>query len=486
MLQFKETGQVLEIRQTIAKISGLSTCLYGQKVNFLNGAVGMVMGFNSDEVSVLLLMGMQTIRAGDSAYSLFEIFDVPVGEAFLGRIVNPLCEPLDKKGPISPSDRRPVFGEAVPVLERKPVEHPIETGIKILDTMIPIGKGQRELIIGDRMTGKTTLVTDIILNQKGKDVICIYCCIGKSESALNKVIQLLQSSGAIDYSIVVSATASSPPGQQYLAPYVACSLGEYFMNQGQHVLVGFDDFTRHAWTYRQLSLLMERSPGRDAYPGDVFYLHSRMIELAANLGDERGGGSMTFLPIVETLQGDVTGYIPSNLISMTDGQIYVNTELFREGVKPAIDLGLSVSRIGSKVQWPAIKALSGMLRLEYIQYKELERLTKFKSGASEEVEAKLRKGRILKELLKQDRNHPVPMEEQVVILYLYREGKLDAFSNEQLRHFQKSILNFVQKEKPELLKEIADKKTLTPEIKEALDALLGQGSVRGQASVIRY
>lgn len=471
MLQFKETGRVLEIRQTIAKVSGLSTCLYGQKVNFLNGVVGMVMGFNSEEVSVLLLMGMQTIRAGDPVYSLFEIFDVPVGEAFLGRIVNPLCEPLDNKGPIPPSARRPVFGTAVPVLERKPIEDPMETGIKILDTMIPIGRGQRELIIGDRMTGKTTLVTDVILNQKGKNVICIYCCIGKSESALNKVIQLLQSSGASEYSIVVAATASSPPGQQYLAPYVACSLGEYFMNKGQHVLVGFDDFTRHAWIYRQLSLLLERSPGRDAYPGDVFYLHSRMIELAANMGDERGGGSMTFLPIVETLQGDVTGYIPSNLISMTDGQIYVNTELFREGVKPAIDLGLSVSRIGSKVQWPAIKALSGTLRLEYIQYKELERLTKFKSGASEEVEAKLRKGRILKELLKQDRDHPIPMEEQVVILYLYREGKLNAFSNEQLRHFQKSILNFVQKEKPELLKEIADKKTLTPEIKGALDAL---------------
>lgn len=471
MLQVKETGRVLEIKQTIAKVAGLSTCLYGQKVNFLNGVVGMVMGFNSDEVSILLLVGKQTIRAGDPAYSFFEIFDVPVGETFLGRIVNPLCEPLDKKGPICPSARRPVFGEAVPVLERKPVENPLETGIKILDTMIPIGKGQRELIIGDRMTGKTTLVTDIILNQKGKEVVCIYCCIGKSESALNKVIQLLQKSGAIDYSIVVAATASSPPGQQYLAPYVACSLGEFFMNRGQHVLVGFDDFTRHAWIYRQLSLLLERSPGRDAYPGDVFYLHSRMIELAANLGKERGGGSMTFLPIVETLQGDVTGYIPSNLISMTDGQIYVDTELFSEGFKPAIDLGLSVSRIGSKVQWPAIKALSGTLRLEYIQYKELERLTKVKSGVSEEVEAKLKKGRILKELLKQDRDHPVPLEEQVVILYLYREGKLNSLPNEKIRDFQKLILNFIREEKPELLKDIATQKTLTPEIKGALEAL---------------
>ncbi len=471
MLQAKETGRVLEIKQTIAKVAGLSTCLYGQKVNFQNDVSGMVMGFNSHEVSVLLLLGKETIRAGDPAYSLFEIFDVPVGEAFLGRIVNALCEPLDNKGPIPHSVRRPVFGEAVPVLERKPVEQPIETGIKILDTMIPIGRGQRELIIGDRMTGKTTLVTDIMLNQKGKGIVCIYCCIGKSEAALNKVIQILEGSGAMEYSIVVAATASSPPAQQYLAPYVACSLGEFFMNQGQHVLVGFDDFTRHAWVYRQLSLLMERSPGRDAYPGDVFYLHSRMIELAANMGEKRGGGSMTFLPIVETLQGDVTGYIPSNLISMTDGQIYVNTELFREGFKPAIDLGLSVSRIGSKVQWPAIKALSGMLRLEYIQYKELERLTRFKSGALEEIEARLKKGRILKELLKQDRNYPVPMEEQVIILYLYREGKLNSFPNEKIRHLQKLILNFVREEKPELLKEIATQKTLTPEIKEALDKL---------------
>lgn len=471
MLQIKETGRVLEVKQTIAKIAGLSTCLYGQKVNFLNEVVGMVMGYNSNEVSVLLLMGKESIRAGDPVYSLFEIFDVPVGDAFVGRIVNALCEPLDKKGPIPPSARRPVFGEAAPVLERKPVEDPLETGIKILDTMIPIGRGQRELIIGDRMTGKTTLVTDTILNQKGKGIICIYCCIGKSESALSKVIQILQQSGAMEYSIVVAATASSPPGQQYLAPYVACSLGEYFMGRGQHVLVGFDDFTRHAWIYRQLSLLMERSPGRDAYPGDVFYLHSRMIELAANLGDERGSGSMTFLPIVETLQGDVTGYIPSNLISMTDGQIYVNTDLFSEGFKPAIDLSLSVSRIGSKVQWPAIKELSGTLRLEYIQYKELERLTKFKSGASDDIEAKLKKGRILTELLKQDRNHPVPMEEQVVILYLYREGKMDAVPNEKVVHFQKLILNFVREEKPELLQEIATEKTLTPEIKGALDTL---------------
>lgn len=472
MLQLKETGEVIEIKQTIVKATGLSTCLSGQQVYFQGEAPGMVMGFSAKEVQILLLKGGQEIRLGDPVYGLREIFEIPVGDDTVGRIVNPLGDPLDGKGPIRTMARRPIFCDARPVLERLPVTEPLETGIKILDFMIPIGKGQRELIIGDRMTGKTTILTDTILNQKGKGVLCIYCCIGKSESVLNKVLQLLIESGAMEYTVVVAATASAPSGQQYLAPYAACSMGEYFMNKGEDVLVGFDDLTRHAWTYRQLSLLLERSPGRDAYPGDVFYLHSQMIERAANLLPDEGGGSMTFLPIVETLQGDVTGYIPSNLISMTDGQIYLSTNLFSEGFKPAIDLGLSISRIGSKVQWSAVKELAGTLRLEYIQYRELERLSRVKAGGSEDMEAKLKHGRVLTELIKQDKNLPVPVEQQVVLLYFYKQGKLDPLSLEEVRKFRDGLGAWVEKVKPGFLGRLAEKKELNPEIKGELNGLV--------------
>lgn len=472
MLQFKETGQVIEIRQTIAKVSGLSTCLNGQQIYFSDDAPGMVVGFTEDEASVLLLKGSQNLRAGDPVYGLREIFDIPVGEAFLGRIVSPLGEPLDGKGPIRTTQRRSIFCDAPAVLDRRPVTDPLGTGVKILDNMIPIGRGQRQLILGDRMTGKTTILTDTILNQKGRGIICIYCLIGKSESALNKVLQLFVESGVMDYTIVVAATASMPVGQQYLAPYSACSIGEPFMYKGQHVLVGFDDFTRHAWIYRQISLLLERSPGREAYPGDIFYLHSQMIERAANLLPEHGGGSMTFLPIVETLQGDVTSYIPTNLISMTDGQIYLSTTLFSEGFKPAIDLGLSVSRIGSKVQWPAIKKLSGMLRLDYLQYRELEKLARVKSGGAEDIETKLKRGRVLTEIIKQDRNRPVPLEEQVVLFYFFREGKLDTISIEQARIFRNCLGRWVNKANPELLSKLAKEKALTPEIEKDLKELV--------------
>lgn len=472
MLQLKETGEVTEIKQTIAKVSGLSTCLYGQQIYFPDDAPGMVVGFTEDEASVLLLKGNQGLRAGSPVYGLREIFDIPVGDAFLGRIVNPLGEPLDGKGPIKTTDRRSIFCDAPSVLERRPVVDPLETGVKILDLMIPIGRGQRQLILGDRMTGKTTIITDTILNQKGRGVICIYCLIGKSEAALNKVLQLFEEQGALEYTIVVAATASMSPGQQYLAPYSACSIGEHFMNKGNHVLAGFDDFTRHAWIYRQISLLLERSPGREAYPGDIFYLHSQMIERAANLLPEQGSGSMTFLPVVETLQGDVTGYIPTNLISMTDGQIYLSTTLFSEGFKPAIDLGLSVSRIGSKVQWPAIKKLSGMLRLDYLQYRELEKLARVKTGGAEDIEVKLKRGRVLTEIIKQDKNRPVPNEEQVVLFHFFRQGKLDLLSLEQARIFRDNIGRWVRKARPEILEKLAKERTLTPEIEKDLGDLV--------------
>lgn len=476
MLQIKDTGRVTEIRQAICKVSGLSTCLNGQQIYFPNEAPGMVVGFTEDEASVLLLKGNQGLRAGAPVYGLREIFDIPVGDAFVGRIVNPLGEPIDGKGPIKSSSRRSIFCDPPAVLERRPVVDPFETGIKVLDNMIPIGRGQRQLILGDRMTGKTTILTDTILNQKGRQgerkVICIYCCIGKSESALNKVLQLIEEQGAFAYTIVVAATASMPAGQQYLAPYSACSIGEYFMNKGNHVLVGFDDFTRHAWIYRQISLLLERSPGREAYPGDIFYLHSQMIERAANLLLEQGGGSMTFLPIVETLQGDVTSYIPTNLISMTDGQIYLSTQLFSEGFKPAIDLGLSISRIGSKVQWPAIKEISGMLRLDYLQYRELEKLARVKTGGAEEIDVKLKRGRVLTEIIKQDKNRPVPLEEQVVLFYFFKQGALNSLSLDQARIFRNHLGGWVKESRPELLEKLAKEKTLTPEIQKGLDELV--------------
>ena len=472
MLQIKDTGRVTEIKQTICKVSGLSTCLNGQQIYFPDEAPGMVVGFAEEEASVLLLKGNRGLRAGAPVYGIREIFDIPVGDSFIGRIVNPLGEPLDGKGPIKTTDRRSIFCDVPSVLERRPVIDPLETGVKILDLMIPIGRGQRQLVLGDRMTGKTTILTDTILNQKGRGVVCIYCCIGKSESALNKVLQLLVEHDAMKYTIVVAATASMPPGQQYLAPYSACSIGEHFMYKGNHVLVGFDDFTRHAWIYRQISLLLERSPGREAYPGDIFYLHSQMIERAANLLSEQGGGSMTFLPIVETLQGDVTGYIPTNLISMTDGQIYLSTTLFSEGFKPAIDLGLSISRIGSKVQWPAIKKLSGMLRLDYLQYRELEKLARVRSGGAEDMEAKLKRGRILTEIIKQDKNRPVPLEEQVVLCYFFRQGKMDSLSIDQARIFRNHLGRWVKEARPEILEKLAREKTLTPEIEKELDGLV--------------
>jgi F-type H+-transporting ATPase subunit alpha len=421
------------------------------------------------------------IKPGDRLFSTIETCTVPVGEGFLGRVVNGLAEPQDGGPPIKAAKRYPIFNQAPAVLERTPLKESLETGVKILDMMNPVGKGQRQLILGDRVTGKTTIATDTILNQKGKNVICIYCCIGKAEASLNRVLELFKEHDVMSYAVVVSATASSSVGQQYLAPYVASSIGEYFMNeQGRDVFVVFDDLTKHAWVYRQMSLLLERSPGRDAYPGDIFYLHSQLVERACKLRPERGSGSMTFFPIVETVQGDVTGYIPTNIISMTDGQLYVSTPLFSEGFKPAIDIGLSVSRIGSKVQWAAMRKLAGILRLEYIQFKELERLTRIKAGVSEAVEKRLRKGRVVAEILKQDKNSPVPMEEQIVVLFALTNGYLDHLMPEQVNAFQSGLREKVKRDNPELIRELIEKKDLTDAIKGGLHEQLtayGRGPV---------
>jgi F-type H+-transporting ATPase subunit alpha len=475
LLRMKEYGEVTEIKQDIAHVSGLSNCMNGQTVNFgeEGRTRGVVVGFDTEHVLALIISGDEKVKPGDKVCSTIDSFTVGVGAKFLSRTVNGLAQPADGRGPIVPDAQYPIFGAAPAVLERIPLQDPLETGVKILDMFNPIGKGQRQLILGDRVTGKTSIATDTILSQKGKNVICIYCCIGKAESAMNRVLDLFNENNVMAYAIVVAATASDPVGQQYLAPYVAASLGEYFMyEKGRNVFVVFDDLTKHAWVYRQMSLLLGRSPGRDAYPGDIFYLHSQLMERACKLRPERGGGSMTFFPIVETVQGDVTGYIPTNLISMTDGQLYVSTPLFGEGFKPAIDIGLSVSRIGSKVQWPAMKKLAGILRLEYIQYKELEKLTRIKAGVSEVVERRLQKGRVVAEILKQTNNAPVPIVEQVIILYALATGRMERLLPNEVEEYENGLLAQLQAQRPDLIEVLNAKKDLTDDIKEGLNEQL--------------
>ena len=467
--QVREVGTVRSVRELIVRVTGLPSCMNGQMIEFANGALGMVMGFTEQEVQVLVFGGKGRIRAGDEVYNNGEEFRVPVGDAFIGRIVNSLCEPMDGRGPVVPTDHYPVFGEAPGVMERLPVEETLETGTRILDAVIPIARGQRQLIIGDRMTGKTTIALDAILNQQGKDTLCIYCCTGKAYSTLVKVVRLLEAKGAMAYTVVVSAPASTPTGEQYLSPYTACTLGEYFMKHGKHVLLVFDDLTKHAWVYRQLSLLLERAPGREAYPGDIFYIHSQLVERAANLAPEFGGGSMTFLPICDILQGDVTGFVPSNLVSMTDGQIYLSTALFNKGIKPAIDFGLSVSRIGSKAQWAAMREVSSRLRLEYVQYQELLQMTQLRTNLSSEAALKLKRGEAITALLVQDKYRPVTMEDQVLQLYALRRGLLDELSPDQIKRLKRELGTSVQKWAPHLMTELRQHKTLTPEMKRGLD-----------------
>ncbi len=468
-LQVREYGTIVEIKEDVVHVTGLTNCMTGQLVRLGDSAQGVIVGFDPEYVLVLLVTESRGIKPGDKAVSSIEEFKLAVGENFLGRCVNALGRPIDEGGPIRESRYYPIFGRAPSVLERIPLTEVLETGTKIIDMMKPVGKGQRMLIIGDRMTGKTTLGVDAILNQRGKNVICVYCGIGKAETALSRVFEVLAQGGAWAYTIAVVAKASDPMGQQYLAPYVATSLGEYFMYERHaDVLVVFDDLTKHAWAWRQISLLLERAPGRDAYPGDIFYIHSQLVERACKLNKLRGGGSMTHLPIVETLQGDVAGYIPSNIISMTDGQIYTSTLLFGEGFKPAIDMGLSVSRIGNRVQWPAIRELTRMLQLEFVRFKELERLTRIKAGVSADVEKRLRKGKVLEEVLKQDPNTPVAMEDQVVILYALQNGFLNNVEPSDVRPRLTRLIQQIRQNRPDILEALRERKALTQDVREAL------------------
>ncbi len=460
----KEVGRVKAVREFIVLAEDMPSCVNGQIVGFDNGMQGIVMGFTEEEVQVLILGPKAQIRAGDKVYSKAQSFYLPVGDAFAGRIVNALCEPVDGKGLIETGTKAEVFRDAPGIMDRTTVERTLESGTRIVDTIMPLALGQRQLLVGDRQTGKTTMAIDAILNQKERNIVCIYCMIGKPYSTLMRTIALFQERGVFDYSFIVSGIASTSVGEQYLAPYTAAMLGEYFMYQGRDVLVVFDDLTRHAWIYRQISLLLNRAPGREAYPGDIFYIHSQLMERAGQLKAELGGGSMTFLPIVETLQGDVTGYIPTNLVSMTDGQIYFSTDLFNKGIRPAIDAGLSVSRIGNRAQWPAMKGSSSMIRVELLQYQELLQMTQLRTAdLSKDAEKKLRHGGIVTELLIQDKNRPVPMEKQLADIYALNREVLDDLSIEDVRKFKVDFYEKVVKWFPELSKRIRESKIIGDE-----------------------
>lgn len=471
--EIREIGIVQAVKEFIVIAEGLPSCINGQLVEFANGILGMVMGFTEKSVQILVLGDPSFIRIGDEVYNKGKSLKLPVSQKFIGRVVNALCQPLDDGGPVEAEEFYPAFRVAPGVMERRPVEETLETGTLILDAIIPIAKGQRQLIIGDRLTGKTSVCLDAIINQKGKDVICIYCCIGKPYSSLLKVLDIFREHDVLDYTIVVSGVAALSVGEQYLAPYTACTLGEYFMYNGKDVLVVFDDLTKHAWIYRQISLLLERAPGREAYPGDIFYIHSQLVERAGYLKEELGGGSMTFLPVVEILQGDVTGYIPTNLISMTDGQIYFSTGLFNKGIKPAIDFGLSVSRIGNKAQWPAMRDLSKSLRLEYLQYQELLQMAQLRTtGISEEAALKIKRGEVIKQLIIQGKNKPIPMEVQIIYLYGLNKGLLDNLSDEQLKRFKDEIALFIREKFPEYFEQIRENKKFTDELENKLESCI--------------
>ena len=472
-LKFKEYGVIAEIKQDVVSVTGMSNCMNGQLVELGDSTHGLIVGFDENYVLILKANVGGAIKPGDKVISTIDDFKIPVGEAFIGRHVNAMCSPKDGGGAIREAAMYPIFGKAPSVLERVPLKEVLQTGTQIVDMLKPVGKGQRMLILGDRMTGKTTIGVDAIINQGGKDVICIYCCIGKSEAALKKVTDLYDANDIWEYGMIVAATAADPMGQQYLAPYVAASLAEYFMHEKQRdVLIVFDDLTKHAWAYRQISLLLERAPGRDAYPGDIFYIHSQLVERAGKLKPELGGGSVTHLPIVETLQGDIAGYIPSNIVSMTDGQIYMSANLFGEGFKPAIDMGLSVSRIGNRVQWPAMKAMTGMLQLDFVRYKELEKLTRLRAGVSGDVQQRLNRGRVLEEVLKQDPNDPVAMEDQVLRLYALQHGLLDEADPADVKGMLKRFVKQVRQEKPGIVSELIKNNKMTDDVKDQLGGQL--------------
>ena len=467
-----EVGSVLQVGDSIAKVYGLDGAMAGELLEFPGGLKGIALNLEEDNVGTVILGSDEHIKEGDLVKRTGRIAEVPVGEAVVGRVVDPIGTPLDGKGPIPAKEFHRVEVRAPGVIERQPVREPLQTGIKAIDAMIPIGRGQRELIIGDRQTGKTAIAVDTIINQKGQDVICIYVAIGQKRSTVARVIQILEEFGAMAYSIVVSATASDPASLQYLAPYAGVSMGEYFRDSARHALIIYDDLSKHATAYRQLSLLLRRPPGREAYPGDVFYLHSRLLERAAKFSKEKGGGSLTALPIIETQAGDVSAYIPTNVISITDGQIYLGSDLFYSGIRPAINVGLSVSRVGGSAQIKAMKAVAGSLRLDLAQYREMAAFAQFGSELDKATQAQLARGQRMVELLKQGQYRPMPVENQVISIFAGTNGYLDDVPVNRVRQFEEELLDYVTREHPKIQRDIVAKGKLDDELTTDLRNML--------------
>ena len=464
MAGVREVGNVIWVGDGIATVYGIDHAMYGEIVTFENGVKGMVQDIKKNEIGVIIFGKDTGIREGTKVARTEKRAGIPVGEGFIGRVVDALGAPIDGKGEIKAEDYRPVENEAPGIIDRKSVSVPLETGILAIDSMFPIGRGQRELIIGDRQTGKTSIATDAILNQKGKGVICIYVAIGQKSSTVAKLVGTLEKHGAMEYTTVFSATASDCAPLQYVAPYAGTALAEYFMYQGKDVLIVYDDLSKHAVAYRALSLLLERSPGREAYPGDVFYLHSRLLERSSRLSDEAGGGSITALPIIETQAGDVSAYIPTNVISITDGQIFLETDLFMSGVRPAVNVGLSVSRVGGAAQTKAMKMASGSMRIDLAQYREMEVFTQFSSDLDEATKAQLDYGKSIMELLKQPLGRPLSSSEQVITLWVATHKVMTGIPVKEIKAFQMDMLAYFEKEHPEICQEIEEKKVLSDEL----------------------
>ena len=468
-VELTEVGQVIQVGDGIARVYGLDNCMSLELLEFPGPVFGVALNLEKDNVGVVLMGDDKGIKEGDTVKRTGRILSVPVGDEMIGRVVNPLGQPLDGKSPINTSKFREVEVRAPGVVDRQHVHEPLQTGLKAIDAMIPIGRGQRELIIGDRQTGKTAVAIDTIINQKGKDVICIYVAIGQKQSTVAKVVDTLEKYGAMDYSIIVSAAASDPAPLLYIAPYAGCAMGEEFMWQGKHVLCVYDDLSKHAVAYRQMSLLLRRPPGREAYPGDVFYLHSRLLERASKLDEKHGSGSLTALPIIETQAGDISAYIPTNVISITDGQIFLESNLFAAGIRPAINVGLSVSRVGGDAQVKAMKQVAGKLKLDLGQYRELAAFAQFGTELDKASEAQLQLGKRMEEILKQGQYMPVDVEDQVIIIYAGINRQLDDVALEDVGRFEKGLIDFVKEKYDGLRKEIGEKKKLEDSTKEEMD-----------------
>ena len=466
--QSRETGEVIWVGDGIVTVYGIDHAMYGEIVAFENGVKGMVQDVRQNEIGIILFGRDTGIKEGTKVVRTKKKAGIPVGDAFVGRVINALGEPIDGNGDVKEDDYRPIEQEAPGIIDRQSVDTPMETGILSIDSMFPIGRGQRELIIGDRQTGKTSIATDTIINQRGKDVICIYVAIGQKASTVAKIVNTLKKHDAMDYSIVVSSTASDPASLQYIAPYAGTAMAEYFMHKGKDVLIVYDDLSKHAVAYRAISLLLERSPGREAYPGDVFYLHSRLLERSSHLSDKLGGGSITALPIIETQAGDVSAYIPTNVISITDGQIFLESNLFNAGMRPAVNVGLSVTRVGGAAQTKAMKKASGSIRIDLAQYREMEVFTQFASDLDDATKAQLQHGKALMELLKQPLSHPLSMHEQVLTLCMATDGVFDKIPTRQVKQYQKDILDFMDLKHPEIGKEIEQTKALSDELRQKI------------------